>query len=72
MYHSFEVSSAVSLVVGGLAGGVVASCWAESVGGGGVATLENLTANSSNRVIRRVSSASGDRDLAPGRCSEVT
>ena len=61
--------------MGGLVGeGSVStvSCWAEPAAGGGVAALENLSANSSNRVIRRVSSASGERDLAQGRCSEVT
>ena len=49
----------------------VASCWVESVVVG-VAALENLSANSSKWVIRRFSSASGERDLAQGRCSEVT
>lgn len=50
--------------------GDVASCWVESIVG--VAALENLSASSSKRVIRRFSSASGERDLAQGRCSEVT
>ena len=71
LFHSLEVSSAVTVVV---LGSVVVSCWVEpaAVVGGGVAALENLSASSSSRVIRRVSSASGERDLAQGRCSEVT
>ena len=68
-FHSFEASSAAVVVVG-----TAVSCWVESAvaGGGGVATLENLSASSSSFVIRRVSSASGERDLAQGKCSEVT
>ena len=53
-------------------GGVASSCWAESVFVGGVAARENLSASSSSFVMRRFSSASGERDFAQGRCSEVT
>ena len=51
---------------------VVVSRWVEPDVAGGVAALENLVDSSSKRVIRRFSSASGERDLAQGRCSEVT